>query len=69
MLGLTLPAWAIDSVGRIQDRWKHPLRVRWSAAKGGPGGFAAYSLGPDGIDQTDPAIVDTGDDLRSWDQP
>lgn len=69
MLGLTLPPWAVDSQGRIQDRWKRPLHVLWSAKKGGPGGFCCYSLGPDGLDQTVPTLSDEGDDLRSWDEP
>lgn len=67
-LGLTPPKWALDAQGRLQDRWQRPLRARWSAQQAGPGGFAVWSLGKDGVDQTEPTLDEAGDDLRSWDQ-
>jgi type II secretory pathway pseudopilin PulG len=67
-LGLTPPKWALDGQGRLQDRWRHPLHVRWDAATAGPAGFAVWSLGKDGIDQTHPTLDEAGDDIRSWDQ-
>jgi type II secretory pathway pseudopilin PulG len=60
MLGLTLTSTQIDSMGRIVDAWRQPLRVtRYPSSNGR---LQTWSLGPDGTVDSN----DDGDDIKPW---
>ncbi len=68
MAGIEAPGWAISDKGIPLDRWGNGVRVRWGKPQAGTNGLAIYSIGPDGLDATHPALDEAADDIRAWDE-